>query len=80
MCPSLTPVSNSRPQRLVTEALARGSRDNLTALVAVLPFSGAKAGAAERVFLAGRPAPLQGGRKAPAAPPALSADELADTY
>ncbi len=72
----------------MTEALARGSHDNLTAVVAVLPQgrcagAGAAAGATERVFAsaaARQRLHLQGGRRERAPAPALTADELADTY
>ena len=40
------------PQRLVTEALARGSRDNVAVAVAVL--RPAESGTAERVYHDGR--------------------------
>ena len=50
-CPPSVPPS-PLPQRLVTEALARGSRDNVAVAVAVL--RPAESGTAERVYHDGR--------------------------
>lgn len=60
----------------------RGSTDNLSALVAVLPTSGRGAGGAatwERVYTGAPSRHSEGGRKGRGGT-ALAADEIADTY
>jgi serine/threonine protein phosphatase PrpC len=66
-------------RRLVTEALACGSRDNATAVVAFLGGEGA-AGTAERVYHGGRLKYGGGGGAGAGTRGGVAEDEMRDTY